>query len=210
VDADLRNPSLSEGFQAGERPGLAELLAGRASLEEVAVPTDVPGLRLVSAGRARPSAGTFEVTRLSRALAGIRAAADVVVVDSPPVMTVSDAITLASLSDLVVVVADLQRTCRADVRAAAQQIRAAGPPAIVGMLNCVPRPFMSGSLRRVTLKPTLAPAPSVPAILASSVPPRGLNGQGEVQLSGVQVGGDRRRPAAATDPDDAPCGEDPL
>jgi polysaccharide biosynthesis transport protein len=210
VDADLRNPSLSEGFQAGERPGLAELLAGRASLEEVAVPTDVPGLRLVSAGRARPSAGTFEVTRLSRALAGITAAADVVVVDSPPVLTVSDAITLASLSDLVVVVADLQRTRRADVRAAAQQIRAAGPPAIVGMLNCVPRPFMSGSLRRVTLKPALAPAPSVPAILASSVPPRGLNGQGEVQLSGVQVGGDRRRPDGAKDPDEAPCGEDPL
>jgi len=210
VDADLRNPSLSEGFQAGERPGLAELLAGRASLEEVAVPTDVPGLRLVSAGRARPFAGTFEVMRLSRALAGIRAAADVVVVDSPPVLTVSDAITLASLSDLVVVVADLRRTCRADVRAAAQQIRASGPRAIVGMLNTVPRPFMSGSLRGVTQKPTLAPAQSVPAILASSVPPRGLNGQGEVQLSGVQIGGDRRRPDAGTDPDGAPPEVDPL
>jgi capsular exopolysaccharide synthesis family protein len=210
VDGDLRHPSLSEGFQAGERPGMAELLAGRASLEEVAVPTDVPGLRLVSAGRAHPAADMFGVTRLSRALAGMRAAADVVVVDSPPVLAVSDAITLASVSDLVIVVADLRRTCRGDVRAAGQQIRAAGQQAIVGILNRVPRPFMNGLSRGMTQElDSLAPAPSVPAILASSVPPRGPNGQGEVPLSGAVVGGDRRQPDAATDPYE-PSGEDPL
>lgn len=209
VDADLRHPSLSEGFGVGERPGMAELLAGRASLEEVAVPTDVPGLRLVSAGRARPSADAVGATRLRRALAGMRAAADVVIVDSPPVLTVSDTITLASVSDLVAVVADLRRTCRRDVRAAGQQIRAAGQHAIVGILNRVPRPFMNGSPRGITQEPELARQPSVPAILASSVPPRGPNGQGEVPLSGAAVGGDRRQPDAATDPYGAPSEQEP-
>lgn len=202
VDADLCHPSLSEGFGVGERPGMAELLAGRASLEEVAVPTDRPGLRLVSAGRARrPYADMFEVTRLSRALARMRATADVVVVDSPPVLTVSDAITLAGVSDLVMVVADLRRTCRGDVRAAAAQIRAAGPGGIVGVLNQVPHPFMNGSPRGKTQEPvSLAGQPSVPAMLASSMPTRGPNGQGEVPLSGAAVGGDRSQPDAVTDP----------
>src|SRR6266702_3148793 len=44
VDADLRHPSLSTIFDTGERPGLTDLLSGRASIEEVAVPTDVPRL----------------------------------------------------------------------------------------------------------------------------------------------------------------------
>jgi capsular exopolysaccharide synthesis family protein len=208
VDADLRHPSLSERFQVDGRPGMAELLAGRASPEEVAVPTDVPGLRLVSAGRVRPSADTFGVTRLRRALAGMRATADVVIVDSPPVLTVSDAITLASVSDLVAVVADLRRTCRGDVRAAGQQIRAAGPQTIVvGVLNRVPRSLMNGSRRGITQEPgSLARQPSVPALLASSVPPRGPNGQGEVPLSGAAVGGDHGQPDAATDPYRAPSG----
>jgi polysaccharide biosynthesis transport protein len=188
VDADLRHPSLSAGFQASERAGLAELLAGRASLEEVAVPTDVPGLRLIGAGKVPPSAETFEVTRLSRALADIRGAADVVIVDSPPVLTVSDAITLAGVSDLAMVVADLRRTCRGDVRAAGQQIRAAGPEIIVGILNCVPRPFMNASLRGMTQEPAwLAPESSVPAMLASSVPPRGPNGRGALPLTAAQA-----------------------
>lgn len=206
ADADLRHPSLSDGFGVRERPGMAELLAGRASLDEVAVPTDMPGLRLVSAGRVRPYADTFEVTRLRQALAAMRATADVVVVDSPPALTVSDAITLASVSDLVVVVADVRRTRRGDVHAAGQQIRAAGQGTIVGILNRVARPFMSGSGRGMRQEPqSLAPQPSVPAILASSVPPRGPNGHGEVPhgqlpLSGAAVGGDRRQPDAATDP----------
>lgn len=210
VDADLRHPSLSDAFP-GERPGLAELLAGRVSPEEVTVPTDVPGLRLVSAGRARSAVDTFEVTRLRRALAGLRATADVVVVDSPPVLTVGDAITLASLSDLVMVVADLRRTRRRDVRAAGQQIRAAGPQVMVGILNRVRKPFITGSPRGTRQKTvSLAPAPNVPAILASSVPPRGPNGQGEVQLSGAKAGSDRGRPDAATDLDGAPGGDNPC
>ena len=38
VDADLRRPSIGEVFNAGRRPGWSDLLARRASLDEVAVP----------------------------------------------------------------------------------------------------------------------------------------------------------------------------
>jgi capsular exopolysaccharide synthesis family protein len=190
VDADLRHPSLSEGLGAGERYGLTDLLGGRASLEEVIVPTDVPRLRLVSAGRARQPADLLDEKRLSRAFDCLRAATDVVVVDSAPVLAASDAIALAGVSDLVIVVADVIRTRRGDVRAAGQQIEAAGPQTIVGILNRVPQPFMNRPLRESAQEPvSLAPPASVPTILASNVPPRGPNGQGR------PIG--RRRPSNA-------------
>ena len=210
VDADVRHPSLSDEFQAGVRPGLAELLAGWASLGEVAVPTDVPGLRLVSAGGVRRSEDIFEITRLNRAFARMRSTADVVVVDSPPVLTVSDAITLARISDLVVMVADYRRTLRADLRAALQQVRATGSQSIVGLLNCVPRPFMTRSPGGMPQEPvSLAPSSQVPAILASSVPAHGPNGRAGVPLSGLRAEGRGSGADAGTDADPPTRGEDP-
>src|ERR1700683_1162426 len=144
VDADLRRPALNTVFKTGARPGLADLLAARASIEEVAVATDVPGLRLITVGKPTDqSADLFQSNVLTKTLAKIRAQAAVVVVDSAPVRAISDAITLARLSDITLVVADLRRTHRADANAVARDLRTAEPQAIVGVLNNVPR-----SLRR--------------------------------------------------------------
>jgi capsular exopolysaccharide synthesis family protein len=148
VDADLRHPALDEVFGVGDRPGLTDLLAGRASLDEAAVPTDVAGLRLVSAGELTDRrADLLEGTRLTQAFAQMRAAAQVTVVDSAPLLTVSDAITMAGVSDIVLVVADVRRTRRAAVSAAAQEIRASEPGTIVGILNGVSQPLAAGLAR---------------------------------------------------------------
>lgn len=140
VDADLRHPALSGIFGSPHRPGLADLLAGTASVEEVAVPAaDVPGLRLITAGDpADRAAHIFQMNRLSRAFGDMRAQADVVVVDSAPVLTASQGITLARVSDVVAFVADVRRTERDAVSTAVQQLRVAGPNIIVGVLNGVP------------------------------------------------------------------------
>ena len=158
VDADLRHtwrsgflhahPSLSEIFQADDRPGLNELLAGKASLDEVALPVEMTaetrtppaaGLRFVAAGElaGRP-ADIFDGVRMTAALAGMRAAADVVVVDSAPVLAVSDAMALARASDVVLMVADVRRTGRGALSAAAREIRVSGPHHLAGVLNGVP------------------------------------------------------------------------
>jgi MinD-like ATPase involved in chromosome partitioning or flagellar assembly len=179
VDADGQHPSLSRVFGTGDRPGLSDLLAGRALLEEVAVPTNVPGLRLVSAGETVGlTSDTLDASSLGRAFARMKAVTDVIVVDSAPVLEVSDALTLACVSDLVVVVADPRRTRRGDASAVAQQIRAVGLGTIVGVLNAVP-----GALWNRSTPPNVsregewvAPSPQVPAILGSLVPSRGPNG----------------------------------
>jgi capsular exopolysaccharide synthesis family protein len=136
VDADLRHPSLSEIFHTSERRGLIDLLAGEVSLNDVIVPTDLPGLGLVTVGTATDrSAEMFEVGRLTRAFAGLTAAADVVIVDSGPALTVSDPIALTRVSNVVMVVANVRRTRRAAVRTAVGEIRGAGPATIVGVIT---------------------------------------------------------------------------
>ena len=116
---------MSEVFDAGRRPGWSDLLAGRASLDEVAVPVArVPGLRLVTAGLATArSAEIFRGTRLAKAFQDMRAQADVVIVLGAPVLEISHTIALARASDVVAMVAVARRTTREAVSAAMQEIR---------------------------------------------------------------------------------------
>lgn len=212
VDADLRHPSLSKVFGVGSRPGWNDLLARRASLDEVAVPVrDVPGLRLVTAGDvvARP-ADIFEAARLTRVFQDMKALADVVVVDSAPVLEVSHAIALARVSDIVAVAADVRRTAREAVSAAIQQIRAIGPRIVIGVLNGVPSPANGQPEPGPAHEPELlAPASSGPAVLAGIVPPRGQNGRQRAE-SGTGHVHLHAPPGRETGADDAPgSGEAP-
>jgi capsular exopolysaccharide synthesis family protein len=205
VDADLKNPMLSKVFGTWHRPGLGDLLAGRALLEEAAIPTYVPGLRLVTAGEAiGRTSDTLEVSRLGQGFARMKEVADVVIVDSAPVLEASDALTLASVSDLVVVVADVRRTRRGDASSAAEQIRAVGLGTIVGVLNGTPR-----SVRQRGTRPNashdrvwVSSSPRVPAILGSLVPPRGPNGQGVAPHTAAGAGGGaKNNPPSGHEPD---------
>jgi polysaccharide biosynthesis transport protein len=212
VDADLRHPSLSRVFGIRHRPGLGDLLAGRALLEEAAVSTDVPGLRLVTAGEAVGlSSDTLNVSSLGRGFARMKAVADVIVVDSAPVLEVSDALRLACVSDLVVVVADVRRTRRGDASSAAQQIRAVGPGTIVGVLNAVPTALWKRSTPSNVSREGewVASSPQVPAILGSLVPSRGPNGHGGTLPTAA---GASRRGRSDTGPgaeDDRRSGDEP-
>jgi polysaccharide biosynthesis transport protein len=189
VDADLWHPSLGAVFDAGRRAGWSDLLAGRASLDEVAVPVPrVPGLRLVTAGYVTSrSAEIFRDTRLARALQDLRAGADVVVVASAPVLEIAHTIGLARASDIVAMVADARRTTREAVSAAVREIRATGSRIIVGVLTGVSAPANGQTQRAPAHAESVAPASEAPAILAGAVPPRGPNGQHREPFGGGHV-----------------------
>ena len=179
LDAALRRPAMSEVFDGGRRPGWSDLLVGRASLDEVAVPVPrVPGLRLVTPGlvTARP-AEIFLDARLTKAFQEMKAHADVIVVDSAPVLEVSHALALARVSDIVAMVANVRSSTREAVSAAVQQVRATGPQAIVGILNDGASPA-SGQARPIPVHEpeSVASTSEATVILAGAVPPRGPNG----------------------------------
>lgn len=110
VDGDLRRPTLSSLFEAGERPGLGEYLSGTAELNDVVMPTPLDRLKLVPAGNAFENPGNL----LGRpSLAGfcskISAMGDVVIIDSSPLAACNDAISVGQHVDTTVMVVSPKR-----------------------------------------------------------------------------------------------------
>jgi polysaccharide biosynthesis transport protein len=134
VDADVRRPSLGLIFGADVRPGLTDVLAGDAEAAEVTSQTHLPTLRLVTAGKVLGHPDLFSQASVARAAEQLRAAADVVVLDSSPVLVVSDSLALARHADVVLQTANVRSSHRQAIRAASQELRAAGAAALLGVL----------------------------------------------------------------------------
>ncbi|HYG68112.1 MAG TPA: GNVR domain-containing protein, partial [Anaeromyxobacteraceae bacterium] len=105
VDADLRTGALHRLFSMDRGPGLAELMAGAAPLEAVLRKTSVPDLDLLTTGESPKhpaevlAAKKFESTLLSAAVRY-----DVVVVDTAPVLSVTDPVLVARCAGVNVLV----------------------------------------------------------------------------------------------------------
>jgi polysaccharide biosynthesis transport protein len=193
VDADLRHPFLGDVFGADRRAGLTDLLAGRASLADVAVSTGRSGLQLITAGRDAGSApDVLHSESLGRAIEEMRAAADVIIMDSGPALSVSDPIAIAQQSDLVLQVANVRRTMRQSVRAAAQELRTGGDITLLGVLTGVSPPL---TFRRPEGHPAPAPAPARAAAGKRELATRdarAMTGVAQAATGQASTGGRRR------------------
>ena len=105
VDCDLRRPTIHKIFGLGEKEGMSELLAGKASLHDVlSLCPSIPGLSVIAAGAvpANPSE-LLSLPEFVEFLEKAREEFDYVFVDSPPVTPVSDPLIIASAADLILV-----------------------------------------------------------------------------------------------------------
>jgi capsular exopolysaccharide synthesis family protein len=105
VDADLRRPSLHHAFGLGNEVGLSTLIAGQSSPEEVALQTPQDGLFIISSGPRPPNPAEMLGSPACRAaLDLLNTKFDLVIIDSPPVVAVTDAVVLATEVDGVILV----------------------------------------------------------------------------------------------------------
>lgn len=136
IDGDMRRPRLHGLFAQARTPGLAEALEGEAPVAEVVRETSVPNLHLIAAGRLVPHVsellGGAAMGRLMREL---KAAYDLVVVDTPPVLAAADAEILGAQADAVLVVVRAGKTERQSAHYAMQQLRAVGAQIVGAVLN---------------------------------------------------------------------------
>jgi non-specific protein-tyrosine kinase len=137
IDCDLRRPSLHQIFGLADQPGLTTIMLDE-SLAPALQGTSVANVDLVAAGPLPPNpAELISSERFQRVLASIAAAADVVLVDAPPVSAVADATILATRVDGVLLVVDSGRTRRDTARRATEQLERVGARLLGAVLTNV-------------------------------------------------------------------------
>ncbi|MCD2499660.1 MULTISPECIES: polysaccharide biosynthesis tyrosine autokinase [Microbacterium] len=117
LEADLRRPSAAEFTQLESAVGLTSVLLGEATLDSAAQSWAVPGLRVLTSGLLPPNPGQVLATDQLRAvLAEARASYDYVIVDTAPVIAVSDAKWLLPIVDGTILIVRSERTPRANLQ----------------------------------------------------------------------------------------------
>ncbi len=127
IDADLRRPCLHELFGTGRGLGLADVLSGDLALEHAIAETSAAGLLLLPAGT--PAAHPAEMLAsetFGQLLHQAGREFDVVIVDTPPLLAVSDACVVASQADGVLLSISLGRNRRVAVRRSLELLDAQG------------------------------------------------------------------------------------
>jgi non-specific protein-tyrosine kinase len=180
VDADLRRPTLHERFHVVHRTGLTTLLVDeRVTAEEALCPVPVDGLSLVTSGPLPPNPSELLASaRMRQRLAELRELADLVVIDSPPVLAVSDPAVLAGLADGTLLVVNARRTRGQAATQVVTMLEAAGGHLLGAVLNRVPRRKGAGyygyGYEQYGPAPGATPA-APPAAESVGVPPVGRN-----------------------------------
>ena len=117
VDADLRRPSVHQLFDISSRRGLSTFLAGEDADPETIAVASVPGLFVVPAGPAPPHPAELLASSVMREqLMRWRVEYDHIVIDTPPVLSVTDAVVLSVEADAVVLVIRASSTTREALR----------------------------------------------------------------------------------------------
>ncbi len=134
VDADLRRPVQHTLFDVDRRPGLSDLLVGKAGRD--AVRESARGIHVITAGTPVPNPAELTgSSAFSSFVDGVRERYDVVVIDTPPVLAVSDTSVIAPLVDGVILVARANQTPGGALASAAQQLRRARSSVLGVVMN---------------------------------------------------------------------------
>jgi polysaccharide biosynthesis transport protein len=139
IDADMRRPSVHKALRMTNDRGLSQLLAGQARMREVVQRTHDPNLLCITAGRtpANPSE-LLASDRMRALLAGLEAGPfDWIVIDTPPVLAVTDAVILAPLVHAVTFVIGAEMTRWRLAERAVETLLSSNPRQVLAVLNKV-------------------------------------------------------------------------
>jgi len=118
MDADLRRPSIHKTLGMGPKTGLSNVLTGNATLQQAVVRSNIlPTLFVLSAGTPPPNpAELLASSNMKDILAELREQYDHIVVDTPPTLSVTDAVVMSTRADSVVLVIRSGQTTKQALR----------------------------------------------------------------------------------------------
>jgi polysaccharide biosynthesis transport protein len=136
IDTDLRRPRLHKSLGVSKNRGLTNLILGDATIDDVIKSTDIPNLFVLPCGPQPPNPAELLLTnRFKQVLAELEARFDRILLDSPPVLAVTDAVVLSRLSSGVMVVAQAGKTQLDDLTMAARQFKDVDAPILGVIMN---------------------------------------------------------------------------
>jgi polysaccharide biosynthesis transport protein len=146
VSCDLRKPRLGQFFGVDESIGLTSVILGQQRLEDAvqAAPGD-RGLCVLGAGPLPPNPAELLAAEATRKIfAGLRNAFDIVLIDTPPVLPVTDAVVLSQVSDATLLVVAAGQTRRGELQRSVERLEQVNASVVGLILNEVTR-LRSGS-----------------------------------------------------------------
>ena len=125
LDCDLRLRSTSQVLRQKHQPGLSEFLSGTAKVTDIITQDPVTKISLIPAGSTVPNVADLLMSQaMLDLIAVLRQDFDYVIVDSPPLLPVVDALALATGTDKILVIVEWRRTSRASI---SEAFRVLGP-----------------------------------------------------------------------------------
>jgi len=147
VDADLRRPRVAQLLGLSGAAGLVDVVANQVSLEDVTQEWSA-GLSVLTSGPTAPNPSELLGSKaMADLLKNLRERYDVVILDAPPLLPVTDAAVLAPQSDGVVVVARAGRVTQAQLDRALDSLAAVKAKVLGVVLTMVPRRHLGRGTR---------------------------------------------------------------
>lgn len=145
IDCDMRKPTIHKLFKIKGIPGLSELLVGMNGLAECIQPTTYENLDVICGGTIPPNpAELLGSTAMDQVLEFLTSRYDYILLDTPPVNVVADAMVLSSKVDGVLMVVRQNVTTHPDLRHALASLEFAKAKVLGSLLNGVESSSKSG------------------------------------------------------------------
>ena len=139
IDADLRRPSIHKTLGMGPHRGLSNVLTGSMSLQDAITQSPIlPNLSVLPAGTPPPNpAELLASSNMRDVLAELREQYDHIVLDTPPSLSVTDAVVLSPRADAVVLVIRSGQTTKQALRRARDILMQVNAKVVGVLLNAV-------------------------------------------------------------------------
>jgi len=136
IDADMRRPACHKSLRITQKPGLSDYLTGHADLPSIIKRTDVPHLYCLPSGTIPVNpAELLASSRMKETIDLLSQRFDYIIVDSPPVLGVADALILSTLVKGVILVTHGGVTPREMVQRALKNLIELNAPVLGAVLN---------------------------------------------------------------------------
>lgn len=138
VDADMRKPRLHEIFALKNDNGLSNFLTGQSGIDEIINKTNIEHLHVITCGHIPPNPSELLGTkRMKEFIEKLKAKYDRIILDSPPLMVVTDSVMLSGVIDSTILVINSKKTDKSAIHRSKQLLANAKANILGVILNNV-------------------------------------------------------------------------